>query len=141
MTDSNSNARSVRLDLVDGTLVVRNDRAGVLELGVGDDERFSPVELLLAAIGGCSGLDVQALISRRCPPESLTIRVDGSKVRDSTGNHLDDIGLTFSVAFPEGEPGDAGREALARVVARTNERVCVVSRTVQRPTAVGVQIL
>ena len=35
-----------------------NRRGGVLPIGSGDDPDFSPVELLLAAIAGCSVLDV-----------------------------------------------------------------------------------
>ena len=44
-----------------------NRRGGVLPIGSGDDPDFSPVELLLAAIAGCSVLDV-AHVTRQAGP-------------------------------------------------------------------------
>lgn len=46
----------------------------------GDDERLgvSPKELLLTALGGCTAMDVAAILKKmRVPYSSLTITVDG----------------------------------------------------------------
>ncbi|MGH3736724.1 MAG: OsmC family protein [Micromonosporaceae bacterium] len=117
--------------------LVRNPRGGSLTIGSGGDADFTPVELLLAAIGGCSAIDVDMLTSRRAEPTQFAVTVTGHKIRDAAGdNHLEDISAVFSVAFPEGEQGDAAREQLPRAVQLSHDRLCTVSRTVERPSPV-----
>ncbi|MFI5065946.1 MAG: OsmC family protein, partial [Streptosporangiales bacterium] len=41
-----------------GRYTAVNDRGGRVTLGRGDDTEFTPTELLLAAIGGCTSVDV-----------------------------------------------------------------------------------
>jgi uncharacterized OsmC-like protein len=113
-----------------------------VELAVsgGDDDTFSPVELLLTAIAGCTALDVDALTSRRAEPESFELRASGNKVRDQSGNRLEDIEVVFDVTFPAGEGGDAARSVLPDMVARSHDRLCTVTRTVERATKVTSRI-
>ena len=113
-----------------------NDRGGVLPIGSGGDPDFTPVELLLAAIAGCSAIDVDLITGKRAQPESFSVRTEGTKVRDEQGNHLVDLRVTFEVTFPEGEAGDRAREALPRAVRQSRDRLCTVGRTV----AVGAPI-
>lgn len=108
-----------------------NARGGVLPIGGGDDPDFTPVELLLAGIAGCSAIDVDLITGKRSQPESFTVHAQGDKVRDEQGNHLTNLKVTFELVFPEGEAGDAARAVLPRAVAQTRDRLCTVSRTVQ----------
>ena len=55
------------------------------------------------------------------------------------GNYLDDIELTFTVRFPEGEAGDKARAILPRAIAMSHDRICTVSQTVQRGTPITVR--
>src|SRR3972149_4639197 len=58
--------RSVRLTRESkGVYVATNEKGGTLRFGPGVDLGFSPVELLLAAVAGCSGIDVDYMTSRR----------------------------------------------------------------------------
>ena len=114
-----------------------NVRGGVLEFGSGDDADFTPVELLLTAIGGCSGIDVDLITGRRSQPESFDVTVEADKVRDENGNHLANVAATFAVEFPPGEAGDAARGVLPDAVQRSKDRLCTVSRTVLLPTPVA----
>lgn len=116
------------------TFLARNGRGGTLEVGAGDDPTFSPVELLLVAIGACTGIDVDILTSRRASPAAFEVVVEADKVRDEQGNHLTDIEVSFTVTFPAGSAGDAAREVLPDAVRRSHERLCTVSRTVMLPT-------
>ncbi len=76
-------------------------------LPVGGDD-FTPVELLLAAIGGCTAVDVDVVTSRRAEPTGFTVTVRGHKVRDATtGNRMSDLEVEFTVRFPDGEAGDS----------------------------------
>lgn len=45
--------------------------------------------------------------------------------------------MTFQVRFPEGEAGDAARAVLPEMVTRSHDRLCTVTRTVERGTPVA----
>jgi uncharacterized OsmC-like protein len=107
-----------------------NKRGGVLPIGSGDDPDFTPVELLLAAIGGCGAIDVDLITGKRAAAESFVVRTEGDKVRDEGGNHLTNLRVTFDLTFPEGEDGDKARAVLDDAIAKTRDRLCTVSRTV-----------
>lgn len=108
-----------------------NARGGVVAIGSGGDPDFTPVELLLAAIAGCSGIDVDLITGKRAQATSFEVTAEGDKIRDDQGNRLVGLRLTFDVRFPEGEDGDRAREALPRAIAQSRDRLCTVGRTVQ----------
>jgi putative redox protein len=117
---------------------VQNIRGGTLSVGSGQDADFTPVELLLAAIGTCSAIDVDIVTSRRAEPTEFTAVVRGDKIRDAAeGNRLENLAIEFIVRFPAGEDGDKAREALPRAVKMSHDRLCTVSRTVELGTPVS----
>jgi putative redox protein len=122
------------------TFEATNARGGTVTMSSGGGEEFTPVELLLAAMAGCSGVDVDALTTRLAEPESFVMSAAGEKLRDGDGNHLGPITITVSVGFPEGEDGDRARERLPDAVAKSRDRLCTVSRTVMLPTPVTYRI-
>ena len=113
-----------------GRFTASNDRGGSITTSSGTDE-LSPVELLLAGIAACTAVDVDTVSSRRTEPESFEIVVTADKVKDEHGNHLQDIAVSFRVRFPEGDSGDKAREMLPRLVQRSHDEWCTVSRTVE----------
>jgi putative redox protein len=133
--------RQVSIERVEaGSYTVTNERGGTITVGRGADGEFSPVELLLAAIGACTAIDVDVLTSRRAEPTAFTVEVGAEKVRDALGNRLTDLAVTFHVSFPEGEGGDAARELLPGAVRRSHESLCTVSKTVELGTPVKSEI-
>ena len=129
---SGSEHRSVTVDRVEtGVYLARNARGGELRFGSTAGDDFTPVELMLAAIAGCTAVDVDVVTGRRAEPTEFSMRVDAEKVRDEGGNRLRDIEVTFRVRFPEGEAGDAARAILPRAVATSHDRTCTVSRTIE----------
>lgn len=114
-----------------GSFRAVNARGGELDFGSGSDDRFTPVELLLTAIAGCSAIDVDILTSRRSEPSSFEVTASGEKLRDEQHNHMGPITVRFEVTFPEGEAGDAARAVLPDAVELSHDRLCTVSRTVQ----------
>jgi putative redox protein len=123
--------RSISLTRIgEGRYKATNGRGGVLPIGSGGDPDFSPVELLLAAIAGCSAIDVDLITGKRADAVTFDLTAEGHKVRDEQGNHLVGLKVTFEVAFPEGENGDRAREALPRSLQQTRDRLCTVGRTV-----------
>lgn len=128
---NDSSLRTVSLSRTgEGAFTATNVRGGTLSIG-GADTDFSPVELLLAAIGGCTALDVDGVTSRRAEPDSFEIVVDATKLRDEEGNRLTDLAVTFEVRFPEGEAGDAARKLLPDIAQKSHDRLCTVGRTVE----------
>jgi uncharacterized OsmC-like protein len=122
-----------------GRYTARNRRGGSLSVSSGTEE-LSPVELLLAGIAACTAVDVDTVTSRRAEPESFEVEVTADKVKDEHGNHLEDIQVTFRVRFPDGKDGDAAREMLPRMVKRSHDEWCTVSRTVELGTKVNTTI-
>lgn len=130
--------RSVELTRTEANrYLATNVRGGTLPLGDGSSEDFTPVELLLVAVAGCSAIDVDLLTSRLAEPVSFDLTASGEKVRDEQGNHMASVEVTFTVRFPEGADGDAARERLPDAVAKSRDRLCTVSRTVALPTPVN----
>jgi putative redox protein len=131
MTDATSDLRSIDLEKVgEHRFKAVNARGGVLTLSHGDDPDFTPVELLLAALAGCSALDVDFITGKRAPFETFAARAEGHKVRDEGGNHLVGLTVTLDVTFPPGEAGDAARSVLESAIQRSQDRLCTVGRTV-----------
>ncbi len=123
-----------------GRFAASNDHGGEIFFGTGDGPDFTPTELLLAAIGGCTSIDVDILTSRRAVPDSFEVIVDAEKVRDDTGNRLDDIVVTFRIAFPGTAAGDEARAVLPDVVRKSHDRLCTVGRTIEVGTPIATRI-
>ncbi len=133
--------RSVRLErLAAGRYAVTNPRGGTVRLGRGADEDYTPVELLLAAIAGCTAVDVDEVTSRRSEPESFIVDCEGVKVSDDQGNHLSGVDVTFRLVFPDDAGGTAAAGLVERVVRLSHEKLCTVSRTVMLPIPVRTHI-
>ena len=115
-----------------------NRRGGTLRVSTGDDEMFSPVELLLTAIAACSAADVDHICAKRAEPERFEVATRADKVRDESGNHLTGIRVTFDVVFPDDEGGAAARAVLPEAARRSHDRLCTVSRTVELGTPIEV---
>jgi putative redox protein len=113
-----------------------NERGGTIAIGSGGDADFTPVELLLAAIGGCTAIDVDVVTSRRAEPAEFTVQVEGEKIRDALGSRMTDLAVTFRVSFPAGEGGDAARALLPDAARRSHDSLCSVSKTVELGTPV-----
>jgi uncharacterized OsmC-like protein len=134
-------ARSVEIERFDlERYLVRNRRGGSITIGSGGDQDFTPVELLLAAIGGCSAIDVDLITSRRAEPDHFSVQVNGDKVRDENGNRMQNLTVEFRVTFPDGEASDAARDMLPRAVRQSHDRLCTVSRTVELGTSIEARI-
>jgi uncharacterized OsmC-like protein len=123
-----------------GVFTVTNSRGGQLMFGAASGSEFTPTELLLAAIGGCTAIDVDILTSRRAEPDGFRVRVEAGKVRDGGGNRLTGIEVTFQIAFPAGVDGDAARVILPDVVNKSHDRLCTVGRTIELGTPIATVI-
>ncbi|MER5259834.1 OsmC family protein [Streptomyces sp. NPDC002855] len=124
-----------------GRFTATNTRGDTLDFGTGEGGGFTPVELFLAAIGGCSAADVEAATTRHSEPTAFTVTVNGTKVQDEHGNRMSDLTVTFTAAFPDEPSGDRSRAILPRAVKTSHDRLCTVSRTVEAGTPVSTTVV
>lgn len=118
-----------------GRYTALNSRGEHLHIGSGEDASFTPVELLLAAIAGCSSVDVDHMTSRRAEPETFEVTASGTKSTEG-GNHMTGLSVEFTLRFPAGPEGDATRERVQAAIAASHERLCTVSRTIELGTPI-----
>lgn len=113
-----------------------NAHGTTITFGSGEGTDFTPIELLLVALGGCTALDVEFITGKRAEPTSFEVTVTGEKIRDEAGNRMTDLAVTMRVVFPEGEAGDAARAVLPDALKKSHDRLCTVSRTIEHGTPV-----
>jgi putative redox protein len=131
MNADRESLRSVELTRIgEGRYKATNVRGGVLPIGSGADPDFTPVELLLAAIAGCSAIDVDLITGKRAQATSFDVHAQGDKIRDDQGNRMTGLQVVFDLTFPDGDAGDAARNVLQRAIEQSRDRLCTVSRTV-----------
>ncbi|MEV8593380.1 OsmC family protein [Streptomyces sp. NPDC052013] len=127
-----------------GHFTATNARGGTLRFATASDDGrntdFTPVELLLAAIGGCTAADVDVATSRHAEPVEFSVSVTGDKISDELGNRMTGLTVTFDVTFPDGAGADRARAILPRAVRTSHDRLCTVSRTVEIGTPVTTAI-
>lgn len=124
-----------------GRYVATNARGGQVRFGTGDDAEFTPVELLLAAIGGCSAIDVDTVTSRRTDPTTFEVTVSGTKqTEDGGATRLGDVRVNFNLEFPDSDEGQEAAGLVERLVRGSRDKNCTVSRTVEASTPVTFEI-
>jgi putative redox protein len=127
--------------IAQGRFLASNGRGAQIIVGSGNGADFMPAELLLAAIGGCTSIDVDILTSRRAEPDSFCVQAGAGKTKDEKGaSKLTDITVTFRIAFPGGEGGDGARALLPDAVRQSHDRLCTVGRTVEVGTPITARI-
>ncbi len=142
MSTSDDGARGIDLQRRElGRYLATNPRGGTIDVGSGEDEEFTPVELLLVALAACSAVDVDHIVSKRSEPTEMVVGSAGRKIRDEQGNRMTDLTLAFDLTFPEGEDGDRARAVLADAIAMSHDRLCTVSRTVEVGTRVDAHVV
>lgn len=90
----------------------------------------SPVELLLASLGACAGIDIVEILRKgRHPLEGLEVDVAGRR-RAEAPRRYTDVELVFRVR------GEVPREAAERAVELSLEKYCSVFHTLAGDLAV-----
>jgi putative redox protein len=121
----------VRVERTEDGFVGSNDRGARVAIGSSDEDGvFSPVELLLVALGGCEIVTVEPLTAKRGHRlVRLAVRVSADKVEKSK---LGPISVTYDIELPAGD--DEAAEVFAAVAHRVHEKYCTVGRALQEAT-------
>jgi putative redox protein len=127
----------VEVERTDDGFIARNDRGTVISFGTGgEDADFTPVELMLAALGGCNIITVEPLTAQRGHRLiRLAATVEAEKVKV---NQLGTVTLRYDIELP---PGDGPAAQIFHDVAeRVHARICTVSTALVTETAVDLVI-
>lgn len=127
-----------RLDT--GVYQATNPRGGTLVFGSRAGDAFTPVELLLAALGGCSAVDIDVVTARRVEPVSFDVTVSAEVDHADGANRLTDIGIRFQLDFGQGPEADSARRVAPAAARVSHQRTCTVSRTVELGTPVAMTV-
>lgn len=106
-----------------------------LDFGQGEG-LLTPVELLLAAVAGCSAVDVDVVTSRKAEPETFEVLSSAIKQNEDGAVRLDDVEVSFNVTFPGTADGAKAQAMVDRLIKLSAEKDCTVSRTVEHETRV-----
>lgn len=129
---------AVKVKWIDGLQFVANDDKGhsiVMDVSKehgGEDSGFGPMQLLLAAFGGCTGIDVvEILLKQRQKLEDLEIGVSGERVSESPRVY-DKIYVEYRLR---------GRElkdkAVQRAIQLSQDKYCSVGATLKAKAKVS----
>ncbi len=109
----------------DGNIITMD---GPPNLG-GHNSGFRPTQLLLAAVGGCSAIDVVMILKKQKQRiDSFEIEVDGEKEKVEEYSLFRNIVIHFKLK------GEIELEKAERAVQLSIEKYCSVSKTLE-PTA------
>ena len=95
-----------------------------------------PMDMALAALAGCTALDVVSILRKsRQPFTGLVVRAEGERAEDHPRRYTR-VTVTYEV-FGDG----VDRGAVERAVALSDERYCSVSATFREPTEIHTAIV
>lgn len=94
----------------------------------------SPMELLLASVGGCSGIDVVEILRKgRHEVEALEVEVEGTR-RSEAPRAYTDLRFLFRIE------GEVPRSAAERAVELSLEKYCSVFHTLREDLEVETEV-
>lgn len=111
----------VKLDLKETWFEASNGRGASIKLGAGLEDGVSPMEAVLMAAGGCSGIDVVSTLKKmRQPLEGMEISVSGQR-REEHPRYYNSIQIKYVLK------GKLDYEKVKRAVELSLDKYCSVT--------------
>ncbi|ONI89289.1 hypothetical protein ALI144C_04870 [Actinosynnema sp. ALI-1.44] len=118
--------------------VATNARGAEIKIGrSGDGPDFSPVELLMAALGACATLSADSVISRRLGDDAPIDMVVTAE-KDVEADRITSVETKFDLDMTKLD--EAGQAQLVKLVVKAVELTCTVSHSVEPGTPVKVTV-
>ena len=108
-----------------------NDTGNTLEMDGSPDAGgnyagFRPMQMLLAAAGGCSAIDVISILKKQKQDlKTLNVEVDGNRVQKDTYSEFDKINLHFILS------GNLEESKVDKAISLSVNKYCSVSKALQ----------
>lgn len=104
---------------------------GSPEIG-GENKGFRPMQMLLAALGGCSSIDVVSILKKqRQVLEAFDIEIDGEREAGKEPSLFQDILVTFKLTGASLDP-----EKVKKAVALSMDKYCSVAKTLEKTATI-----
>lgn len=96
----------------------------------GNDNGFRPMELLLAGLGGCSGIDVLHILKKqKIELETFSIKIEASR-KDEQPAIFEEIKVLFEVK------GNIDETKLKRAIDLSMEKYCSVTKILEKSATI-----
>lgn len=93
----------------------------------GDDYGFRPMQLLLAALGSCSAIDMVSILTKqRQEISDMTIEVEGEREKDVIPSLWKNVSVLYTVK------GNVDVEKVEKAATLSMEKYCSVAETMRR---------
>ena len=97
----------------------------------GENKGFRPMQLLLAAIGGCSTIDIVGILQKqRQPLEDIRITVDGEREPNVEPSLFQTIHVHYVLK------GNLDEEKVRRAVDLSMQKYCSVAKTLEKTATI-----
>jgi putative redox protein len=97
----------------------------------GNGQGFRPMQLLLAGLGGCSGIDVISILKKQKQPlVDIAITVTGEREKGVVPSLFTETHVHFLLT------GDLDEEKVRKAVSLSVEKYCSVARTLEKTARV-----
>lgn len=98
----------------------------------GEKKGFRPMQLLLAAIGGCSTMDIVSILNKQKQNlEDIRIEVDGTREKDKTPSLFEKIHVHFMLT------GQLDERKVQRAISLSMDTYCSVARILEKTAQIS----
>ncbi len=97
----------------------------------GEDKGFRPMQMLLAALGGCSTIDIVSILKKqRQPVDDIAITVEGEREPGVEPSLFRDIHVHFALK------GNLDEDKVRKAVDLSMEKYCSVAKTLEKTATI-----
>jgi len=97
----------------------------------GEDKGFRPMQMLLAALGGCSTIDIVSILKKqRQPVDDIAITVEGEREPSVEPSLFRDIHVHFTLT------GNLDEDKVRKAVDLSMEKYCSVAKTLEKTATI-----
>ena len=97
----------------------------------GENKGFRPMQLLLAAVGSCSSIDIISILKKQKQPlEDLKVAIDGKRESGQVPSLFTGIHLHFKIF------GDVDETKAKRAIDLSLDKYCSVAKTLEKTATI-----
>ncbi|NOT73332.1 MAG: OsmC family protein [Cyclobacteriaceae bacterium] len=97
----------------------------------GTDRGFRPMQMLLAALGGCSSIDIISILKKQKQPlEDIKITITGNRQKDVVPSLFTEAHVHFTLY------GNLDEDKVKKAVVLSVEKYCSVAKTLEKTATI-----
>lgn len=127
----------ITIDQLEGThMEAQNEQGGLIRMdgstSIGGLEGgFSPMQLLLAGVGGCSAIDIIGILKKQKQNlQDLKVEIDGDRQKKGTYSEFKTIHIKYIFS------GDLDERKVERAINLSLDKYCSVSKTLEKTSEI-----